>query len=158
MATDNTDPLQEALFREVDEDLRSDRISELWKTYGNLVIAAAAALVLGVGGYEGWRAWDAKQRDADSLRYATAAAQAEDGKTAAALEALGAASAEGGAGYRAIAALHRAALLVSSGDGAGAVALYRKIMDDDGLDDAHRDAARLLAALHSVDQGDPKDL
>lgn len=158
MATDPNDPLQEALFREVEEDLRHERLTALWKKHGGLVIGAAVALVLLVGGYEGWRAWTAKQRVEESLRYAAAIQQVEDGKTAEALESLAVASARGESGYRAIAALRRAGLLASQGDGAGAAALYRKIADDSAAEEVHRNAALLLAVMHSVDQGDPKAL
>ena len=72
LAADQTDPLQDALFREVEEDLRHKRLEELWKKHGGLVVAGALALVLAVGGGQGWNAWKAKQRAADSLRYASA--------------------------------------------------------------------------------------
>ena len=46
----------DALIREVEEELRRERLTRLWERYGIYVIAAAAAIVLGVGGYKFWQA------------------------------------------------------------------------------------------------------
>ena len=40
------------LFREVEEELRRERMEKLWKQYGNYVIAAAALIVIIVLGYK----------------------------------------------------------------------------------------------------------
>ena len=48
---------EETIFREVDEELRSDRIRELWRRFGPWVIAAAVLVVLAVAANEGWSWW-----------------------------------------------------------------------------------------------------
>ena len=60
------------IFQEVEEDVRRERYEQLWKQYGNYVMAAAALLVLGVAGYEAWRNYDLKQRETYSDRYEAA--------------------------------------------------------------------------------------
>ena len=47
------------IFQEVDEEVRRERLMQLWKRYGNFVIAAAVIVVLGVGGWRGYQWWDA---------------------------------------------------------------------------------------------------
>ena len=49
------------IFQEVDEEVRRERLMQLWKRYGNFVIAAAIVLVLGVGGWRGYQWWEAKK-------------------------------------------------------------------------------------------------
>ena len=41
----------DSFIREVDEELRSDRVQEFWNKYGKLVIGVAVAIVVVTGGY-----------------------------------------------------------------------------------------------------------
>ena len=45
------DPVQDSLFREIEEDLRQEHWAKLWKRYGNYAVGAVFALVLSVAGY-----------------------------------------------------------------------------------------------------------
>lgn len=49
--------LSDTLIREVDEDLRRDRLARLWKKYGSLLVGGVILLVLVVAGTEGWRSY-----------------------------------------------------------------------------------------------------
>ena len=73
---------QDSLFREVDEELRQEQFSKLWKQYGKYAIGAAVSLVAAVGGYQAWQTWDLNRRTADSLQFA-GALQAIQGEAAA---------------------------------------------------------------------------
>jgi hypothetical protein len=42
------------IFQEVDEDIRKDKATELWKKYGGIVIGACLAVVIGTGANVGW--------------------------------------------------------------------------------------------------------
>ena len=44
----------DTLIREVDEELRSDRVRKLWRQLGPWVIGGAVAVVLGVAAYQIW--------------------------------------------------------------------------------------------------------
>ena len=63
---------QNALIREVDEDLRQERLERLWKAYGKYVIAACVAVVVAVGGNEYWKYYQAQQLDRDSTTFQSA--------------------------------------------------------------------------------------
>ena len=60
------------LLREIDEELQQEKYSELWKVYGNYIIAVILVIVLGVGGYQGWRSYDLSARHEQSVRFAAA--------------------------------------------------------------------------------------
>ena len=51
------------IFDEVDEDVRRERFTKLWERYGNLVIALAVLVVLGVAGWRGYDYWRTKQAE-----------------------------------------------------------------------------------------------
>jgi len=72
------------IFQEVEEDVRRERYEQLWKKYGNYMIAAAAVVVLAVGGYQAWKAYDLNQRQQISDRYQAAQALAVAGTVVAA--------------------------------------------------------------------------
>ncbi|MEC9183936.1 MAG: hypothetical protein VX930_06640, partial [Pseudomonadota bacterium] len=68
------------IFQEVEEEVRRDRYSKLWKDYGGYIIAAAVALVLGTTAFVGWREYKAQRQQDDSDRFVAAAALSAEGK------------------------------------------------------------------------------
>ncbi|SOD96361.1 tetratricopeptide repeat protein [Caenispirillum bisanense] len=150
MADRREDATQEALFREVDEDLRHEQLARLWKKYGGVVIALALALVVGVAGYQGWQAWERSARQDEAARYTAAMRLLEQNQTQPAAEALAALAADGNTGYGTVAALRRAALLADQGDEAAAAEAYGAVAADGAADPTFRDLARVLAVLHRM--------
>ena len=43
------------LFQEIDDELRQDKASRLWRVYGKYVVAAAIVVIISVGGYKFWQ-------------------------------------------------------------------------------------------------------
>ncbi len=147
------DHSQDSLFREIDEELRQEQYTKLWKRYGVYVIAAAVTLVAGVGGYQAWRAYDVRSRTADGNRFEVAATLAAEGQTGAALQAFTDLARDGSTGYRLLARFNEAALLARSGDAAGALATYAELAGDPDEDPVYRDLAAILGALQSLAGG-----
>jgi len=146
------------LIREIEEDLQRDRYKKLWEKYGNLVIAAAVALVLGTAGWQGWKAYKLRQDEAFGQRYAEATKLIHDGKTAEAESGFARLAADGGAGYGTLARLQEAALLAKSGKAAEASQAYSRLAEDGSVARPYRDLATILSVLHSADTGNPPDL
>lgn len=147
--TDNND----ALFREVDEELRREQWERLWKSYGSYVIAGAALIVLLVGGKQ---FYDARQRalsEAAGAQYTEALALSEDGKTEEAQKALAALSASGTAGYATLAELKLAGSYVKSGKTAEALAIFENLSTN-AADPLLADYATLQAAALKLGDGD----
>ncbi|EKV32569.1 hypothetical protein C882_2648 [Caenispirillum salinarum AK4] len=153
MADRREDAAQDALFREVDEDLRHEQMASLWKKYGGVVIAAALAIVLSVAGYQGWQAWQTNVREDEAARYQAAVTLLEQGDTQAALSRLEDLADDASTGYGAVAALRGAALAAEQGDAAAAVEAYRGIAGNSAVDPAFRDLATVLAVLHAMEGG-----
>ena len=146
------------IFQEIDEDLRRDRLTQLWKRYGNYVIAAAALIVLGTVGIVGWREYSERRNLAQAQSFLQAMELAESGDTAGAKAAFAKLAEEGAAGYATLARLQEAALAVKSGDTAGALKLYDGIAADSRADQSFRDLAVILIAQHTIDTADPAQL
>ncbi len=155
MSDNHDDATADLLIKEVDEDLRQEKMEQMWKRYGGLFVAAALAVVLAVAGWQAWRSWDGKQRRASSLRYYQATQLADGGKLDQALAALAKLSADGTPGYRLLADMKRAALDEDKGDFAGASAIYHSVAATGGIDQVYRDLALLKASYIDLDGGDP---
>ena len=158
MNDNHDDAAAELLIKEVDEDLRHEQLDQLWKKHGGLLSAAAIAVVLAVAAYQGWNAWESKQRQASSLRYAEAGTLLEQGKKDEAAEVLEKLQTEGTKGYRVLAELRLADLRQQQGDLVGAAALYQKLAADSGVDQVYRDMALIRAGYLTVDSADPATL
>jgi hypothetical protein len=114
------------IFQEVEEDVRRERYEQLWKKYGNYLIAAAAVLVLAVGAYQAWRAYDLRQRQAISDRYQAAQLLAQT-DPAKAEEAFAALAKDAPSGYATLAKFHLAGQYLAQNKRDPAVALLQEL-------------------------------
>jgi hypothetical protein len=144
------------IFREIDEELRRDNLQQLWKKYGNYVIAFAVLIVIATAAVVGWRAYQDKQRETQGGQYAAALDLVHQGKDADAAAAFAALAEKADAGRAVLARLEEAASTINSGDVAGAIAVYDQLASDSSVDSAFRDAATLLSARYTLDKGDPQ--
>jgi len=116
------------IFREVEEDVRREKLEKFWKAYGDYVIALAAVIIIGVAGFELWQRYEATQRDKASVAFA-AAQRIGDPKAAAVAFADLAKTAP--KGYRLLARLEQAHSMLASGQNEAALAIYKEIADED---------------------------
>src|SRR5690606_30784556 len=105
----------DTILREVDEELRSDRMRSLWRRFGPYVIGAAVAIVLLVAVNEGWTWWQNSNSARSSDQLYSALELAEGTDVAAAQQALTEVVAEGSGGYPSLARFRQAALLAADG-------------------------------------------
>jgi len=146
------------IFREVDEEVRQDEYRRLWDRYGIYVIGLGLAIVLGVGGYKGWQAYQKSRAQAAGERFATAVSLAAQDKQQEAARMLAELSEDGPRGYATLARFRQAALLAGNGERQRAVAVYDRLADDDGINPVMRGLARMRAALLLLDQADRREI
>ena len=116
------------IFREVEEDVRREKLEKFWKAYGDYLIALAAVIVIGIAGFELWQRYEATQRDKASVAF-SAAQRITNPKLAAVAFADLAKTAP--KGYALLARLEQAHSLLASGQQDEAIALYKQIADED---------------------------
>lgn len=138
------------IFREVDEDVRRDRMAAFWGRYGNLVIGVAILIVLATAGWR-WYQWDQqKKAEAVGARFEEAlrASREDRGPEAekAMMEIVGAAP----GGYRLVARFRLAAETAKSDPAAGASA-FETLAGASDIEPVWRDLARLRAAMIRID-------
>ena len=146
------------IFQEIDEELRQDRAAKLWARYGNYVIAAAVLIVLAVGGYKFWSAWDLENRQAESAAYQEATSRSATGDVEGAISTLGDLARDAGSGYGVLARLRQAALAARQGDLEGAALAYGTVASDASVPEELRDLARIRSVGARIETADPADL
>ncbi len=148
----------DSFIREVDEELRSDRMQDAWKKYGKIVIAVAVSIVLATGGYRYYQYYTKSQANSAGDQFIKAIELSENGDREAAIKALENLSENGSPSYSALALLRLAAEKAAGGDFKGAVADYDQVAANNEIDQSYRDIANLRAGLLMVDQGSLSDV
>jgi hypothetical protein len=139
------------IFREVEEDIRRERLARAWNDYGVYVLLAAFAIVAGVAGYQAWQWWTLKKASENGEAFVKAIQLGEDGKTDDMTAALTRIAEDGGRGYAALARLRSAHAAAEAGKTDVAAATYLAVADDGLADPFLRDFARVQWATLSVD-------
>jgi len=112
------------IFREVEEDVRREKLQKFWKSYGDYVIALGAVVIVGIAGFQLWQRYQQTERDKASVAF-IAAQRITDPKAAAVAFADIAKSAPNG--YALLARLEQAHSMLASGQKDGALAIYKDI-------------------------------
>lgn len=134
------------ITQEVDEEVRRERMRQLWSAYGRYLIGLAVGIVLLVGGREAYTAIVVSQEEASSAAFETAEKQAiEDSANAAQIWEQTLANVDGG--YETIGRLRLAASAAANGDIPGAIAAYDTIAADGATDPSLRSLAQLFAGM-----------
>lgn len=144
---------QDNFFREVDEELRSDRVRKLWRRFAPYVLGAAIAVVLVVAVNEGWAWWQNSNSARSSDEFYSALEKADAGDFAGAQAELEVIATQGNGGYPTLARFRSASLLAKNGDIAGASSAYDALAND-LANPRLRDLAFMLSANLLVDNGD----
>jgi hypothetical protein len=146
------------LAREIDEELRRERLLNIWDRYGTYLLAAALAVVLGVGGYKFYESRVAQANEAASTRYIVGLRDFAINKPADAQKALEDLVANAPSGYATLSRLRLAAYEERAGHADDAIAAYDDIAKDSGIDPILADYARLQIAMLKLDTADFTEL
>jgi len=145
-------------IREVDEAVRQEQWLKLWKQYGNYVVAAALAVVIGTAAGVAWRTWQHNQRLDDARRYAAAQQMLSNDRPEDAAAAFAALAEDASGGYRVLARLRAAEARAAAGDPAGAAALLEQLAANGDAAPRYRSLGELLAAQRTFGEADPDAL
>ena len=158
------------IFREVDEDLRRDRLEMIWKRYGAAIVGAVLVIVAGTAGFVAWRNHQHAEAETQTAQLADALRLAGNAAGPAASDPMPAATPKprrmpcppsrrrSGAGPGTLARFFEAGLRAREGDFAAAVKIYDELTQSSKLEPVYRDLATVLSVMHQVQTGDPGQL
>ena len=143
----------DSFIREVNEQIRSERLSNFWGRYGVLVIGAAVLIVLASAGAGIYEYWSNSRASSSGDQFASALKLASEGKQDEALKALSDLETSGHGSYPVLAKFRSATLLAQKGDAAAAISAFTDIGNDTSAPQVFRDTAKVRAAWLLVDNG-----
>lgn len=144
------------IFREVEEEVRQERLQQWWKKYGDYVIAGVSVVVIVVAGWKLWQHYEQQQRLKASSKFESAMQMAGAGQNDLAAQAFAQIAKQAPSGYATVAEMSRADGLLASGRTNDAVGIYMKLAESNknGLGDI----ARMRAAWAQADTISADDL
>ncbi|HEY5237537.1 MAG TPA: tetratricopeptide repeat protein [Rhizomicrobium sp.] len=141
------------IFREVEEDVRRERYAQLWKKYGDYAVALAAAVVIGVSGFELYQRYEAGERTKASDQFIEATVAADPSQAADMFAHIASTAPDG---YAQLAKMDEAGALLASGQRDHAIAIYKYIAGNP--DSPFAEAARIRAAWALADTATKQEL
>ncbi len=145
-----------AFLREVDEELRRDQATALWRRYG---IAAIGAIILALVAFGGWLWWQQRQVDRageQGIEFSKALDDLSASKTGEAGTKLATLATEGTPGYAALARFTQADILLQKDDLKGAAAKFAEVASNADIAQPIRDLALLRQTLAEYDNLQPQ--
>ncbi|HEX2594419.1 MAG TPA: tetratricopeptide repeat protein [Rhizomicrobium sp.] len=118
------------IFREIEEDVRRERIEKLWKQYGDYIIGGVAVVVLVIAGWQFWKYYHGREVARASDAYTAAASKAASGNPQDAALDFAKLAKDAPSGYSMLAKLQQANALLGTGNVGDAVAIYQQVEKD----------------------------
>jgi len=147
------DQIEDALIREVNDELREEQMHRLWQRYGGYLVGVAILVVAIVAGYQGWKHYTTTTRQAEGEAFYAAQQLADQGNIQGALGAFQTLAGDASTGYGVLAQFQQAALTFEAGDTAGAAQMYVQIAKDNPSDLAVSGLANVLGATLELNAG-----
>jgi len=129
------------VFQEIDDELRQDRASRLWKMYGKYLVALAVCIVAAVAGYRFYQQKNQETREQASHLYETAISKAKSGDVRGAIEILGDPIIKDSDGYAMLSRMQQANLARRNGDYEAVLMTFKGISVDEANPRYIRDLA-----------------
>jgi hypothetical protein len=148
----------DGFMSEIESDLREDELKRIWRQHGSTFVAIAVVFLIAVAGYEGWKAYKAREHADIAMVYGEGIQAAAEQKFDEAKAKFDQVVVSEDQPYASLARLTGAGLRLQDNDTKGAIDLYGALAADTTADVLFRDVAVVLKTLHSVDSEDPKKL
>jgi hypothetical protein len=146
----------ETFYREVDEELRRDRMLGLWQRYGKLAIGGVILFLVLLGAGIWWQGHRQEVAGGRGERLLEAFDDVAAHKRTAANEKLDALAKDGTPGYKAAALFTKADLAIEANDLKGAAALFHQAAGDTDLPQPYRDLATVRMTAIEFDGLQPQ--
>lgn len=144
--------ITETFVREVDENLRRDRVRDFFKDNTALLIGAVVLFLAASGGIIWYQQYRHNRTEAEVEQLAQVYRDIATGSTSKAAGQLDNLSDSSSKAVRATALFTRAAFAIQQNDRKLAIATYKKVADDGSLPDAYRNAALIRQTALEFDE------
>ncbi|MAI45814.1 MAG: hypothetical protein CBC34_007650 [Hyphomicrobiaceae bacterium TMED74] len=142
---------RDAFLREIEEEVRKERLAKLWDKYGVLAIGAAAAIILTVAGWKWYQSYTQEQAARAGAQFIEITELFTQKKNQDAIQGLEQIAKSGPAGYGQLAKLRLAAQARKDGKADEAIIHYEALASDSSADEILSSFAKLQIAALKVD-------
>jgi hypothetical protein len=146
----------DTFMREVDEELRKDRLNQFVARYGWAILAGVVLVLAAVGGLIWWNNQQRAEAGSQGESLVDALDSIEAGNRSAAAAKIGELAESDVEGYRVAALFVRASSQAEAGNGAAAIATLRSIADNQDFAEPYRQAALLRQTALEFDRLQPQ--
>ncbi|HUP67542.1 MAG TPA: tetratricopeptide repeat protein [Sphingomicrobium sp.] len=150
--------ISETFLREVDENLRRDRLRDFVRDYGSWIIVGLILFLAASGGFIWWQQHQRSQAEGQVEEISVVYKDIGAGKVSQAAKQLDELAGSGSKAVRASALFAKAALALQQNDHKTAIATYRQIAGEGGLPQSYRDAAVIRQTALEFDQIKPDEV
>lgn len=140
------------LFQEIDDELRQDKASRMWRVYGKYVVAAAIVIIISVGGYKFWQQKQLDDGETASIAYEAALARSASGDHKGAIDQFNGEEIGTVAGYAALSQMQKANLAMKINDFEAALITFKDIAKNDNYPQSIKEWASFRYAAVSVEK------
>lgn len=144
----------DSLLREVEEEIRRERVAKLWDKYGVYIIGLGIAMLAGIFGYQLWHGRQVTLANEGGALYESAVRATGDGKADEALKEFETLADGGHRGYAALATLQSAGADVKAGKLDEALVQFDKVAKDSTADPLLKSFATLQGASLRLGKAD----
>lgn len=146
----------ETFMREVDDELRKERLDNIVRRYGVAIIGAIVLILAAVGGWIWWKSHRQAQASATGESLLQALDATESGNRNSAATKIAEVANSDVEGYRVAALFARASTQVEAGNAATAIATLRSVAEDQDLAEPYRQAALIRQTALEFDRIQPQ--
>ena len=145
------------IFKEVDEELREERLTKIWKRIGPYVIGILSGTIIITSAVIGYREYDETQRQNWGVQFAEAMNLSEEGNWQESLDLYETLTEKTNLGYKTLSLFQAASLYAKNGNKEKALEIYQSL-ENKALDENFRDLATLMLIYLQFDNADPEIL
>lgn len=141
----------DSFIREVEEELRSDKLKSFWERFGTLIIGGIVLIIAATAGTRLYDYYTTQQANASGDQFLEALNLANEGKSEEALTALQTLEENGYGQYPVLARMRAATVLANDGKADEAAAAFDAIAADSSVPVALREMAQIRAGYALID-------
>ena len=145
------------IFKEVDEELREERLTKIWKRIGPYVIGILSGAIIITSAVIGYREYDETQRQNWGVQFAEAMNLSEEGNWQESLDLFETLTEKTNLGYKTLSLFQAASLYARNGNKEKALEIYQSL-ESEALDENFQDLATLMLIYLQFDNADPEIL
>ena len=145
------------IFKEVDEELREERLTKIWKRIGPYVVGILSGAIIITSAVIGYREYDETQRQNWGVQFAEAMNLSEEGNWQESLDLFDTLTEKTNLGYKTLSLFQAASLYARNGNKEKALEIYQSL-ENKALDENFRDLATLMLIYLQFDNADPEIL